>query len=385
MKQYYKRVLILNGYARQVLPLAYGFRKNNCHVTILCHSKLDIGYLTRYAHKKILKRCAKDDYNKQNEYITEVIENNNFDLVIPLNDYSALHLSNNKEKFLKYSNIFVEEKSTFNLFIDKYQTMKICMDNNINCPKTYMINSIEEVESKLKYPFVAKPRTSCGSIGFYIIKNKEMLISFFNSGIDLSTYIFQEYVSQEGPQFGAEAFRDKKGEMIFLMSNSKPRFFPVDGGSPTVNVSIKNEEIERLTTEILEKANWHGYANVDLLYDIQSNEYKIIEVNPRPSAATKLNYVVGIDIARIILDYEFNIENQIKYSEYKVGKGISCFMTDILWFLKSKSGFKSKIRWFGRIKYKDVIFSLRDPLPVFGFVLQSIKSYRKEMKKRKRL
>jgi hypothetical protein len=39
-----KRVLILEGYAKQCLPYLREFKKFGCETTLLCSSKLDCGY-----------------------------------------------------------------------------------------------------------------------------------------------------------------------------------------------------------------------------------------------------------------------------------------------------------------------------------------------------
>ena len=60
-----KRVLIIDGYARQTLPMAKGFHDIGCHVTVVCFSKLDVGYQSKYPDRKILLGCPKDDYPEQ--------------------------------------------------------------------------------------------------------------------------------------------------------------------------------------------------------------------------------------------------------------------------------------------------------------------------------
>ena len=43
-----KHILILEGYARQCLPFMKSFKKMGCEITLLCGSKLDLGYWSRY-------------------------------------------------------------------------------------------------------------------------------------------------------------------------------------------------------------------------------------------------------------------------------------------------------------------------------------------------
>ena len=48
------RVLLIEGRARQVLPLAKSMNKLGAEVTTYNGSKLDPGYASRYPHRKLL-------------------------------------------------------------------------------------------------------------------------------------------------------------------------------------------------------------------------------------------------------------------------------------------------------------------------------------------
>ena len=52
-----KHMLILEGYARQCLSFMKSFKKMGCEVTLLCGSKLDLGYWPRYPDHKSVGIC----------------------------------------------------------------------------------------------------------------------------------------------------------------------------------------------------------------------------------------------------------------------------------------------------------------------------------------
>ena len=192
----------------------------------------------------------------------------------------------------------------------------------------------------------------------------------------------QEFIPQDGSQYGAEVFRDKMGRFVFTLIDEKPRWFPLDGGSPTINVSIHNEEMKTIAEKLLTALNWHGYANIDFVVDSRDNQPKIIEINARISAAVKLEYCCGINVAKVIYADAFG-ETRIE-NDYLDGIKTSCILTELLWFTKSKERFHQKPMFFNRNNTTDVIFSWRDPMPFLVFCIQSILNYRKAMAKRKR-
>lgn len=383
-----KKVVLIDGYARQVLPMAKAFKKLGCEVTILCFSKLDVGYATRYADRKILFGVDKEDYESQLEKVREILKTEKYDLVVPMTDYSATYLSKNKEELSNYSKIAVNDWDVFRLAIDKAETMKICLENNIGVPKTlFSDNPLNDIEkSDLKFPLVVKPKTACGSIGFNLVQNVQDLEKVLqNTPTENGEYFIQEFIPQgNNPQYCAEVYRDNNGDYPVCLIAEKPRWFPLDGGSATVNVTVHNEEMANMCKELLDKINWQGYANLDFVVDERDKKPKILEINARISAIVKIAFDAGYDISELLLNDAFDKANS-EYKDYKDGICLSCCLTELLWFLKSKKRFKTKPRVFFKRHNKDVIFSFSDIKPFFAFCVQSVKNYRNAMKKRKRV
>ena len=383
-----KKIILIDGYARQTLPMAKAFKKLGCFVTVLCFSKLDVGYATKYADKKILLNFDKEDYDGQLKFLINLLKSEKYDLVVPMTDYSATYLSKNKQELSKYAYIAVNDFDVFKLAIDKSETMKICAENNLLAPKTlFSKNPLEDIEnSNLEYPLVVKPKTACGSIGFNVVKDKQQLEEVLNSSSkENGEYFIQEYIPQgDLPQYCTEIYRDKNGNFSFCLIAVKPRWFPLDGGSATINVTIHDDKITEQSKKLLEELNWQGYANIDFVMDERDGQPKIIEVNARISAIVKIAFVAGYDIAKLLLEDAFE-EETTTYGDYKDGLSVSCCLTEFLWFLKSKKRFKTKPNILFKRRNKDVIFSFSDPKPFFVFCIQSLKNYKTAMNKRKRI
>ena len=85
------RVLILEGYARQSLPLIHAFHKFGCHVAALCSSKLDVAYASRLTDEKILGVCDRENPTGTAQAVRELLMTGRYDVVIPTVDFSAKH------------------------------------------------------------------------------------------------------------------------------------------------------------------------------------------------------------------------------------------------------------------------------------------------------
>lgn len=380
------KVLIVDGYARQSLCMAKALKQMNVFVAVICYSVFDVSYASRYPSKKILHKCDKQDISEQERFVIEEIKKGEYDLVIPMTDASAMYLSKKKKELEQYAKIAVEDWEKFVLAIDKLNTMRIGMNHNIRVPKTLCTTDpIGELDrGTLQFPVVVKPRTAAGSIGFNIVHNRQQLCLLLDHYDNANgPLLIQEYIQQNGPQYGAEVFRDRNGIIKSCLIVKIPRWFPLDGGSRVLSISIHDGRIAKACKDLLNAIDWKGYANIDLVYDSINNEPVILEINPRTGASIKINFECGVNLAQLIL------ENELGYAvtdmtSYPDNKQVSCFLVDFLWFLKSKDRFRATPSWFNRIKIKDIIFSWDNPLPFLAFCIQSIQYYRRAMKQRER-
>lgn len=377
-------VLILEGYARQALPMIKAFYKLGCTVTTLNASKLDVGYASRYPHEKIIGTCSRDDYEGTVNQVKELLQTNKYDLVVPLVDFSADLLARNYDEFKKYTKVATNPFSVYDLAQDKLNTMKICMENDIPCPQTLIgIDSCKSLKDKeIKYPIIIKPRVGYGAVGFKVINSYEDLQNIVeNKKIRLAEYVIQEYIPQTDIQYETAMFVDDENNVKSALVFSKNRWFPIEGGSSTLNITINRPDIVEMCSKLLKTIGWRGCADIDLIQDPRDGIAKVMEINPRVSGSVKISFEAGIDLARQMIEYEFG-EEVTEYRKYKIGQRLRCSQTDLLWFLKSPHRFKSNPSWFSFKQTKDHTFSIDDPLPWVSFSVQAVLRYRDEMKKR---
>ena len=95
------KVLLVEGRARQVLPVSKALREMGCEVTIYNGSKLDPGYASKYPHRKLLAYCDAHDPEGSYKAIKAELEAYKYDIVIPMNDDVAIILSEHKEELEK--------------------------------------------------------------------------------------------------------------------------------------------------------------------------------------------------------------------------------------------------------------------------------------------
>lgn len=380
------RVLLLEGYARQVMPMMRALYDLGCHITTYNSSKFDLGYASRYPDKKLLAYWDRNNTTQSLEALINVLKNDKYDIVIPLTDFSAMLLSQNKDILSQYAAMAVNDWDIFQMACDKQNTMKACLENKIPCPDTLInVKSIDDIlNSDLKYPFIIKPRIGYGSIGFHRIECEEQLRILYNSCVDRhGDMLVQEYIPQTDIQYKAEIFIDKNNEVKSAVVFDKTRWYPVDGGSTCCSTTVDRPDILHNSINLLKSIGWKGYGDVDLIQDPRDGIAKVMEINPRITASVKICFDAGVDFARQIVEYESGMD-VTEYKKYTIGRCLRYMHTDILWLLQSPDRFRSKPSWFSFKNTSDQIFSIRDPWPFVTNSIQAIFKLSSEMKKRKR-
>lgn len=384
MQKKMKSVLLMEASSRQVLPMAKAFYQAGYRVTTVCEHKSDLGCVTRYKYRCIVVKNVDSDYDLANKLYNELVQNNRYDIIMPLSDFSANIAALNKRDWsLLGCYVAVNDYDIFMLAFDKLNTMRICMENDIPCPLTMVIESPEEIDySSIKYPVVIKPRSACGSIGFHIV-NEEKALKKLIIDNDYGPLLIQEYIPQTGRQYNVHFLLDERHEVKTAICSQKCRWFPVDGGASTLCRTIDDEHILSICERLLKVIGWVGYCDLDLMEDPRDGSVRVIEINARISANVKLCFAVGADIVHQIIELS-NKQPVTSYNICKIDYRLRCIHTDLLWFIKSPNRMKSNPSWFSFKRTTDQLFSLDDFWPFFVFSFMCLFKYKKEMKKRAR-
>lgn len=378
------KVLIADGHARQALALAKAFHKLGCSVSAICESGLDVCALSRYVDKVIKDKRIHERPDLRVALLKKEVSEEQYTIVVACSDVTAEQIAIHKSELEAFTKVSVVDKEKFYLAFDKMETMRLCMDNGIPCPKTYLdVQTLEELKKKkIAYPVIIKPRKGYGAIGFHKFDDEYALMSYLDKHEDEIKYlIIQEYIPQTDIQYEAAMFVDQENKIKSAMVFEKNRWFPVHGGSSTCNTSVHDDDIVRICSKLMQAIQWRGCADIDLIRDPRDGMAKVMEINPRMSGSAKIVMLSGVNLALQLLQMAKG-EEIINYENYQDGVRLRCLYTDLLWLLNSKDRFKAKPAWFDLKNTYEQVFTWDDPKPFFGFSLASLLKLKKELKKR---
>ena len=123
------------------------------------------------------------------------------------------------------------------------------------------VNSIEELRSK--FPIIQEQYGSCA---------------------------LQEFIDNPDYYSNVMMYRDSQGKCENSVVIKIVRMYPVNAGSSSCCISIENPELVAICRNVLDKLNWVGMADFDVLQSKDTMEYKIIEMNPRVPASLRAAY-----------------------------------------------------------------------------------------------
>ncbi len=342
-----KAILLLDAGGTQTLPIAEYYYLNGFNVIFFLYKKYTYGSGSKYSHKKVFGPDSKDE-DGYISFLIDYISEKKIDLTIPLSDVTAELVSKYQIEINKHSNTVAPLFSSFSTGYNKGLLMKLCEENGFPHPKTYHVSELSDVENvnQNQLPLFLKPNITTGGRGMSLVNSKSELYDKAPAILkDFGSFHLQEFIPPGGKQYKVQLFRSKDGGIIGSSVMHKIRYYPVDGGSSCFNETVERKDLVRLCVEVLDKLNWIGFADFDLIEDPQTNEVKILEINPRLPACIKSAFKSGINYAEMIYSEAFGLKHK-KYS-YSTGVGLRHLGLDFLWLITSNTRpLGDRFKWF---------------------------------------
>lgn len=193
----------------------------------------------------------------------------------------------------------INSYESFALTEDKFQTAYILKQNGIPTPEFFLCHRddtkhLEKIIKKWK-KMVYKPTDGWGGVGLTKIDGSEtlkMLMPFLNYA-DLRYFYVEKFVKYDNTDFRVDIV-DGKFVSCYGRKAGKDdwRTNVTSGGS--VFLREPNDEVINLAIKAA-KVCGTDIAGVDIIYDLEREEYVVLEVNGIPAFATPEQEKLGLD------------------------------------------------------------------------------------------
>ena len=212
----------------------------------------------------------------------------------------------------------------------KDKLFKFCTDNKIKVPQNILATSVQDIyslPSEFNYPVVVK------GIFYdaYIANNFDEAISAFhkiNSKWGLPI-IVQEFI--QGDEFNVAALGDGTGSTIGAVGMRK--LFITDKGKGWAGISVDDPFLIKLSEKLMEILKWKSGAEIEFIKEKESNEYYLVEINPRFPAWVYLPVAAGQNLPAALVDLALGRKVE-KFSSYEVGKIFIRYSWDLITDIK---------------------------------------------------
>jgi predicted ATP-grasp superfamily ATP-dependent carboligase len=359
--------------------VAKALRQAGHSVAVVCEDRISYGAWSRYPHKRIFGPSCAREPEQYAKFLLELLQRDSYDVLIPLFDYSAEIVSRFKAKLSNHAHIPIVDYDVFNLAHDKKKTMEVCRKEGLPHPSTYdpLSESLDAISRKVGFPCLIKPNVGHGAIGIQLVESVLQLDKKYReTRQQFGPCTIQEFIPHNGMQYKVQVFMGPHGKIHAAVVFNKIRYFPVSGGTSSLNVTVHKPEIIKTCCRLLKAMGWQSYADIDLIEDTRDGNAKVMEINPRVTGSIKIAFEAGVDFADLLVRYALGHDLPV-YESYRLGVQMRYMPLDVLWFLYSPDRLKSNPSWF-RFWGSDLCYqegSLEDPLPILAAYLSGIKKY----------
>ena len=221
----------------------------------------------------------------ENEYIdflVNICKKNSIKFLLPSTDLEIDIINKNRKIFEELNIILcIQNDAIISIVRNKFNMFNFFANNElIKVPETYIATD----NCSLDYPFIAKPCDGRSSEGLRIISNNKDFDS-----LPKKNYIIQKLI--KGNIITIDYIRDRTSGIDVAIPR-KELIRTKNGAGLTVEI-ITDSKIFLIAKEIGKKLNIHGCINFELIQT--SEDYFLIDINPRFSAGIAFSVLAGYD------------------------------------------------------------------------------------------
>lgn len=344
------KILISDVDSRKGMDIVNCIQRHYQYPCILTTAKKSTSRLGLIFGQKVhqLRHASFEEFQSDIEHI--VAEYNDYQLVyIPVSEVMTRHfiLYVQSPSAFQQFRYLLPNLEAFNCAADKKKFQTYCELHQLPVPRSYQVDTWSNLHNDFR-PFLIKPKSGQGSVGIKYVSSKEDLN--LHESVDFETNIVQERIITNKQVTGA-FFLVAQGQVVAHYCHQRIRTFPQIGGVTIFSKSVYEPEILKIGEQLLHSMNWNGLAMIEFLFDDLSQEWKIIELNPRTWGSILLSAYNESDLLKGYIEHALAPKTLWTKFEYKQNVAIRwIYPFDFLALLKRQ------IRWNDFVQNKNVCF-----------------------------
>lgn len=274
---------------------------------------------------------------KSSIFINEVLDickREQIKLIVPTIDTELLVYSKNRGKFEEAgTTVAISSPETINITQDKVNTNKWLVENGFPTVEQYKPEHPDELNQKLEFPVIIKPRFGSAAIGVNEVTDFESLRYFWER---IDEPIIQE--KAKGEEYTINFFVNRIGKCI---CQAPYRRIEIRSGEVSKGITVKSKDLMNLAKNIAESLpGAFGAMCMQCFWDKENNIFKVIEINARFGGGYPLPLQAGANFSLWLLQEIYNKKISQPYDQWE--DDLAMFRYDDAIFIKNYSSYKGK-------------------------------------------
>jgi D-aspartate ligase len=313
-------------------------------------------------------------------------------VLLPTRDQAAIFVAEHAEELRPWFKFARQSPDLVHSLCSKQEMCELARPFGVPLAETRFPNSRSDVVSfgaMAKFPVLIKAidgdrMVKVAHRRMFVVKNANELLQKYDEINDPENIILQDYIP--GPEEYCWIFHgcfDQNSRCLAAFTGQKLRQCRAYGGDTCLGVYRKNPIIEETAIRFLKGIGYSGIVDMCLRYDARDGLYKVLDVNPRIGANSRI-FVSnnGLDLARI---YYLDMTGQSRNAE-PIREGRTWQVEDydivscIRYWLDGNLGVHE---WIASLRTIDErgFTDFRDPLPAIARLIEDLAEFLKRFKK----
>lgn len=263
--------------------------------------------------------------------------------------------------------------------LDKSRTLSLAKKAGCPVPAYHKVCNMKQLETlcgEIVFPIMIKPLHShhfarhFPDRKYFTAKNMSELRETVRKVLDkgIALIITEIIPGPDDLQSAYFTYINKEGKSLLHYTHQIVRRYPRNSGLACFTVTRQLPQTLEMGRRFFEGIGYRGMGHIEFKHDPRDGILKVIECNPRLSAAQEVVTKSGLDVSHIVYDYLVNGNDECRH-DYREGVRRWWVMRDLLSFFElRKSGEITFWRWITSIGGHPLAFpyfSFSDPKPFF--------------------
>jgi len=309
-------------------------------------------------HTSYYKYYKRTSDEKWLDIISKEVEDKNILIIIPIAEDEFRFFINNSHRLPNSVKVIaLPELKNFETAIYKDKLSDFLNQHHLPHPKYQYIDNLESYSKhdfELQFPILIKPLHEKGGDGILKFDTKKTLDKYLSKHSDFNKIFIQEYIKGYDIDCSVLCLN---GEVL-THTVQKGNLRGHNSFAPQLGFDfLNNDVVLGVTKQLMQALNWSGVAHIDLRYDEETNDYKIIEINARFWGSVEGSKFAGINFPDLAIQLAMN--NAIEQTQYNEIEYMR--LKGVLKSIKRKPSFLFNKKFL--LNNSETKSFLKDPIP----------------------